>query len=203
MNNYSSRSLGTGRKLRRGTVPFIIFSFSFGISIIYSSLGLISTSSISDNSNYYSDVPQYQYNATQITQLVPQQLHKEKNRSVANSNNNVASEYSIQNKTVIHHRTDEIIKKSSSSLLMDQTDNYWNVTSWLDYEALTQPTRLINSAKRSKYSCNTHPTSIEHTVSSDINNKEKNKLVISLSPIIVSHSNYANNNNNKRWPQQL
>ena len=60
-----------------------------------------------------------------------------------------------------------------------QQTAYWNVTSWLDYEASHQPNLLTSSAEESNYMCSTNPTSINTTISKGLGS---DMVSVSLSP---------------------
>lgn len=70
-----------------------------------------------------------------------------------------------------------------------QQTSYWNVTSWLDYEASYQPHRLTSAAERSNYMCSTKPTSINTTIIAAATVSD-DMLSVSLSP----------SNQSKVWP---
>ena len=135
-NNNTTRSLGVQRK-HRSTVPFLMFCISFGLSIIYASFVLISR------------LPTAATFDDKTIEDTPQRhllIPASHLRGLSNS--------------IPPQQQDDNIHES-----MKQT-TYWNVTSWLDFEALHQPLQLTSSAtaKMSNYICNTNPTSINTTI---------------------------------------
>ena len=133
-NNNTTRSLGVQRK-HRSIIPFLMLCITFGLSIIYASFGLIS------------QLP----TATTFDKIEvedsPQLLlptHASHLRGLAGS---IPQSQQDDN-------THESIQQTA----------YWNVSSWLDFEAKIQPHRLKMSAEKSNYMCSTNPSSINTTI---------------------------------------
>jgi len=151
-NNNTTRSLGVQRK-HRSTIPFLMFCISFGLSIIYASFVLISR--LPTAATYYDKTIELEDS--------PQQLlaHVSHLRGLADS--------------ILPQQQDDNIHES-----IKQTQ-YWNVTSWLDYEASHQPLRLTSAAaEKSNYMCSTNPTSINTTIAAATVSDDM--LSVSLSP---------------------